>query len=359
MHEIVLNLHMHSRYSDGSATHDQIAAAALKAGLDAVIVTDHNVWVDGPEEYYRKNGRKLLLLVGEEVHDQARNPQKNHLLVFGARRELATYAYDPQKLLDQVNQAGGLAFIAHPVDPAAPAIGETDITWVDWDARGFHGLEVWNWFSEFKGHIKSKLHAIYYAFNPALSGFGPDPAALHKWDELLAQGRKLVAIAGSDAHALPARLGPIRRTVFPYEEHFRMVNMHLLLPRPLGDDVALDAALIYETLRQGHCFIGYDLPVSTRGFRLTIHAKEKIGGMGDEFSTQGGVTMQIKLPLRTECTIFKDGQPVKTFRDRDLYTYNTTEPGIYRVEAYLHYRGKRRGWIYTNPVYLRGEGVKG
>ena len=111
--------------------------------------------MDGPEEYYRKNGRKVLLLVGEEVHDQARNPQKNHLLVFGARRELAPYAYDPQKLLDQVNQAGGLAFIAHPADPAAPAIGETDITWEDWDVRGFHGLEVWNWFSEFKGHIKA------------------------------------------------------------------------------------------------------------------------------------------------------------------------------------------------------------
>jgi predicted metal-dependent phosphoesterase TrpH len=136
MHEIVLNLHMHTRYSDGHVSHDQVAAAALKAGIDAVIVTDHNVWVDGPEEYYRKEGRKVLLLVGEEVHDQGRDPQKNHLLVFGAERELATYAYDPQLLLDQANQAGGLAFLAHPADPAAPAIGETAITWVDWAAHG-------------------------------------------------------------------------------------------------------------------------------------------------------------------------------------------------------------------------------
>jgi len=288
------------------------------------------------------------------VHDQARDPQKNHLLVFGANRELATYAYDPQRLLDKVNEAGGLAFLAHPYDPAAPSIGETDITWVDWSARGFHGLEVWNWFSEFKGHIKSKLHAIFYAYNPTRSAVGADPQALRKFDELASAGRKLVMIAGSDAHALPARLGPLRRTLFPFEFHFRTVNMHLLLPRPLGEDSAQDAALIYDALRQGHCFIGYDLPAPTRGFTLTVHSTDKIGTMGDEFPAQGGITMQIKLPLRAECVVFKDGQPVKTLRNRDQYSYITAEPGVYRLEAYIHYKGQRRGWIYTNPVYVRG-----
>ena len=39
MHEIVVNLHMHTRYSDGTGTHKDIAHAAIKCGLDAVIVT--------------------------------------------------------------------------------------------------------------------------------------------------------------------------------------------------------------------------------------------------------------------------------------------------------------------------------
>ena len=43
MPEIVINLHMHTTYSDGSGTHADIANAAIKAGLDAVIITDHNV----------------------------------------------------------------------------------------------------------------------------------------------------------------------------------------------------------------------------------------------------------------------------------------------------------------------------
>ena len=99
MHEIVVNLHMHTTYSDGHGSHADIAEAALRSGLDAVIVTDHNVWVNGPQDYYKNGDQKVLMLIGEEIHDQARDPQKNHLLVFGAEKELATLASDPRHLL--------------------------------------------------------------------------------------------------------------------------------------------------------------------------------------------------------------------------------------------------------------------
>src|SRR3989304_3847025 len=108
MHEVIINLHMHTRYSDGSGIHKDIAAAALKADVDAVIVTDHNVLVHGFEGYYKEKNKKILMLIGEEVHDQARDPQKNHLLVFGANREVAAFAKKPQNLINQVHEAGGL-----------------------------------------------------------------------------------------------------------------------------------------------------------------------------------------------------------------------------------------------------------
>ncbi|NJD59199.1 MAG: hypothetical protein FIA98_07355, partial [Anaerolineae bacterium] len=161
MPEIILNLHMHTRYSDGSGTHAGIASDAMKAGIDALIVTDHNVWVNGLQGYIKEADRQVLVMVGEEIHDQARDPQKNHLLAFGVNRELATYAYDPQLLIDTIAKAGGLAFIAHPVDPAAPSVHQGDISWVDWNVHGFTGIELWNGFSEFKPRIKSFLHALY------------------------------------------------------------------------------------------------------------------------------------------------------------------------------------------------------
>ncbi len=169
MYEYVINLHMHTRYSDGHGSHADIVNTAMAVGLDAVIVTDHNVLVDGPQNVYQNGSQRLLMMVGEEVHNQVLQPQKNHLLVIGANRELAHLADDTQKLLDAVNHSGGVAYIAHPNDPAAPAVNEPDITWEDWDVQGFTGIELWNGMSEFKSLLRSKLHAIYYAFNPRQS----------------------------------------------------------------------------------------------------------------------------------------------------------------------------------------------
>jgi len=353
IHEIIVNLHMHTRYSDGAGSHADIAAAAMKAGIDAVIVTDHNVWVNGPAGYYNEGGKRVLLMVGEEVHDQTRNPQKNHLLVFGAQREMATYAYDPQLLLDTIAKAGGLSFIAHPVDPAAPSVHEGDISWVDWNVSGFSGLELWNGFSEFKPRIRSKLHAIYYAYFPRRIARGPLQEALRRWDELLSAGKKVVAVGGSDAHSHRMSLGPLRRTVFPYEFHFSTINTHVYVPRPLGSDSASDTSMILDALRSGHCFIGYDLPAPTRGFRFTARGMEESALMGDELNSKGGVTFQIHLPRRIECVLLKDGKPVRTWLNHDQCTYITSDPGVYRVEVYIQYLGRRRGWIYSNPVYIR------
>ena len=353
MHEVLVNLHMHTPYSDGHGSHGAIVRAAMQAGIDVVIVTDHNVLVQGPEDYYKNGDQRVLLLVGEEIHDQVRDPQKNHLLVFGVDKELAPLASDPQTLMDAVTQAGGISFIAHPVDPAAPAVGETDISWVDWQVRGFNGLELWNGMSEFKSLLKSKLHAIYYAYNPNRVARGPFPRTLQIWDELLSEGKKVFAIGGSDAHALPASMGFLRRTLFPYEFHFRSINTHLLLPEPLTGELYEDRQMILQALKRGCAFIGYDLPASTSGFHFLAHGKERIAQMGEEVSAKYGVTFQVRLPRRVECRLLKDGKVVKTWHKRETCTYISAETGIYRIEAYIQYKGQRCGWIFSNPIFVR------
>ncbi len=353
MHEVVINLHMHTPYSDGHYSHLEIVKAGLATGLDAVVVTDHNVLVNGPEDIYQDGDKRILLLVGEEVHDQKRDPQKNHLLVFGANRELATLAHDPQLLINAAKKAEGISFIAHPVDPAAPAVGEADISWEAWDVQGYTGLELWNGFSEFKALLKTKLHALFYAYFPKRIARGPHPHALLKWDELLKNGQRIVAIGGSDAHALPATMGPLHRTLFPYEFHFRTINTHLLLPAPLTGELAKDRRLVLDALAQGHAFIGYDLPASTKGFRFTAQGKDSQAWMGDELPAKHGVTLQIRLPRRAECSLIKDGHVLKSWRGRETCTHITTEPGVYRVEVYIDYLGRKRSWILSNPIYVR------
>jgi hypothetical protein len=355
MHEISVNLHMHTVFSDGHATHAEIAKAALRAGVDVVIVTDHNVHVEGPEDYYQEGDRRVLLLVGEEIHDQSRQPQKSHLLVFGAGRELATLAWDLPRLLEGVRKAGGLSFIAHPLDPPAPAVGEEDISWVDWQVSGFTGLELWNWLSEFKTRLKTRLHALYYAYNPARMASGPFPEVLKRWDELLASGQRLVAIGGSDAHALPARMGPFRRVIFPYEFHFRTINTHLLLEKALTGDLETDRRMIYDAFRRGRLFVGYDLPAPTQGFRFTANGYEGTAQMGEEILAVRGVTLQVRLPFPAECRLVRHGEVVQSWASQQHCAYITSQPGAYRAEAYINYLGQRRGWIFSNPIYVKGK----
>lgn len=353
MPEVVVNLHMHTRYSDGSGTHRDIAQAAFKAGVDVVIVTDHNILVRGFEGYYKEKNKKILMLIGEEVHDQARDPQKNHLLVFGAARELATFAENPQLLINQVRDAGGLSFLAHPDDPEAPAFKETDISWMDWSVQNFTGIELWNALSELKTIVPTKLHGAFYAFFPALVAHQPIPSTLAKWDELLSQGGKVVAIGGSDAHALHMSLGPIQRVIFPYEFHFRSVNTHVLVSEALSGDAALDKKLIYEAMRAGNCYVGYDLPASTRGFNFSGQGKDKNVIMGEELPAKGGVTLQAKLPSQAGIRLIKDGNIIQSWKNQLSCTHITTDPGVYRIEVYRRYLGRLRGWIYSNPIYVR------
>lgn len=353
MPEIILNLHMHTVFSDGTGTHQDIADAAIQAGLDAVIVTDHNRLVADQEGYYTTGDKSVLVLVGEEIHDIQREPQKNHLLVFGVNRELAGEAGDPQQLINTVKRSKGLSFLAHPTDPAAPLFDQGDFSWVDWEISGFTGIELWNGFSEFKTLLTSKAAAVWYAYLPKRIGRGPLPQTLEIWDRLTAAGRKVVAVGGSDAHALLGRLGPLKKTLFPYLFHFKSVNNHLLLPQGLSGDAKVDRRLIYDALRAGHGYVGYDLPYPTRGFRFTATGRGTQAMQGDEISLGEGITLQIILPKIAECILIKDGIPVKSWQNRLAGSFTATDPGVYRVEAYLPYQGLRRGWIYSNPIYIR------
>lgn len=353
MHEITVNLHMHTRYSDGTGLHKDIAAAAIRQGLDAVIVTDHNVLVKDFEGYHRDGEKRVLMLVGQEVHDQARDPQKNHLLIFGAERDLATLAESPQALINAVRDSGGICFLAHPHEPAAPLFHETAITWDDWEVQGFTGIELWNHLSQLKYVLNNWPSAIFHVFFPRLFSRGPDLPTLQKWDELLASGRRVVAIGGSDAHALHHHLGPIRKTIFPYDFHFAALNTHLLVDRPLGDDSRADCGLVLESLGRGRGWLGFDLIAPTRGFRFNAQGREQEATMGEEIPLAGGVTLQVKLPAAAQVVLMRNGQKVQEWKRAENCTYTVTEAGVYRVEVHKRYLGARRGWIYSNPIYVK------
>jgi len=345
-HERVGNLHVHTTHSDGHATHAEVAGFAARAGLDFVVVTDHNVY-DGERQGWHDH---VLLLVGEELHDPE-DAHHNHLLALGIDGELADTRPDPQARIDAANAAGGLAFLAHPVEHSGPLAGEPEIDWVRWDVSGYAGLEVWNHMSEFKAHLANWPITLLAAFFPKLVIRGPHPETLARWDALLARG-PVYGIAGSDAHGTTYSLGPLRRQVLSYPYLFRALSTHVLLDDVWSGDVARDAGLVWGALRRGRAFMAYDGLAPTRGFTFVAEHAGTVHAMGETIDADGEVTLRITTPQRARLRLMQNGFPVGEATGTRL-THRTTAPGAYRVEAYRSYAFRQRAWILSNPIMVR------
>lgn len=129
--------HLHSVYSDGELTPQQLVAAARAAGLDFIATTEHNT-SDGHGAWRAHAGDDLLVILGEEV-----TTPTGHWLALGIPPgTVVDWRYRVRdgmvgQHLDQVHQAGGLCVAAHPYGPYPS--GEFMYPY-----RGFDVVEVWN-----------------------------------------------------------------------------------------------------------------------------------------------------------------------------------------------------------------------
>ena len=349
MIEVIANLHMHTPYSDGEKYHAEIAALAKQAGLEIICTTDHNIFVHGLEGYV--NG--VMLLVGEEVHDAQRRPQQNHCLIYNANDEMSLHAANPQRLVDEANQRGGMTFFAHVVEYASRVGPEREAyPWVDWQVQRNTGIEIWNYMTDFKSRLWNWPLTLLYVFFPSLAVSGPFKATLRRWDELLSEGRQVVAFGNSDAHGTHFRAGPITREIFPYEYLFRCVNTHLLIDKPFVRDFEADKKLVYAALRAGHCFVGYDLSAPTKGFRFSATSGASQAMMGDVLPRRGATKFEVSCPSTAKIKLLRDGKVVASTTGKKL-EHTSVEPGVYRVECYRPFRLLNRGWIFSNPIYVK------
>jgi hypothetical protein len=341
--------HTHSIYSDGEADYATIARAAEAADLNFIILTDHNIRPQGLERYY---GR-ILVLTGEEIHNVRRQPQANHLLAYGTGQEMTPYSFgSPQTLIQKVKESEGFCYIAHPVEKGRAFRPDlAPIPWTNWPTENISGLEIWNYMSEFKHLMWSRFTALIYTFLPEIGIRGPHRATLKLWDELLAKGQRLSALGSADAHGTPYNIGPFKRVIFPYDYLFRCVTTHILTKGPLTGDLEQDKAVIYEALNQGRTWVAYDLPASSRGFQFYARSGSARATIGEELKRLGAISLNIKMPARAEVKLLRDGKVIRHTR-KTAYEYTSAEPGIYRVEAYRNFRGRRVGWIFSSPIYV-------
>jgi hypothetical protein len=226
-------------------------------------------------------------------------------------------------------------------------------SWRDWQIDNFSGIELWNQMSEFKSNTNNLGSALVNALFPKRMTTGPLERTLALWDKLIATNKRpIIAIGGVDAHKIMKKAGPFTINLYPYLHHFKSITTHILVDQPPKGNFIEDRNAVIKAISQGHCFVAYDLPASAFGFRFTAHNDDGYFMMGDQVEIKGGITFQIRLPQKNLCRLIKDGALVKEWTNRDVCTFNTTESGVYRVESFIPYKGKLRGWIFSNPIYI-------
>ncbi len=323
-------IHIHTRYSDGAGTYEDIARVANAQQLDYLIVTDHNTLQplrDGKQGWHGTT----LVLVGTEISTRA-----GHYLALNITHEIDRQKLATQQIIDEVNRQGGLGFIAHPYFKKR--------RWTDWSVTGFTGVEAYNVAHDTLDENRLRL-ALWTLMVPTEQFYESlldrpyDP--LRKWDELIAQHGRIVGIGSSDAHEVRI----LGMNFAPYDIMFQLIRTHVLIP-----SATLTAEAIYDALRQGHAYLAIELMDPLKGFSFMAEDGQRVLGiMGDEVTWQPNLFLSCWLPAPANLTLFKDGVAVETTVADRWWRYPVSERGTYRLEAMRH----NKPWIMSNPIYVR------
>jgi hypothetical protein len=348
LHDLACVVHLHSTHSDGTGTVEQIVAAGQKAGVDAILLTDHDSLGGRSQEGWHGN---VLLLVGEEVSPERRN----HYLAFGLDETIDHDGLDSAGIVRAVEDAGGFGFAAHPFSKGSDRFSRlgTGMPFEDVETAGLAGIELWSFVTDTGESIGSIPEALRFVARPLDVLEHPPEANLEGWQRMCAE-RRTVAIGGLDAHQIGIRVrGRVPLRLMSYARSFRQFRTHVLCEELPSGDLEHDRAQVYSALREGRCYIGVDGRAPARGFSFWAEAADgAVLPMGAE-APRGDWTLRATVPRPAKLRLLRDGSEAASALGGEIELPAAGEAGVYRVTATLEHRGRDRTWILSNPIYLR------
>jgi len=308
-------LHIHAEDADHTkGTRPEVLAAAKETGVNVVMWTDHR----GPKP------------------DTWRGVREGVLFIAGA---------EDDHFLNYPSDTLPLKFLSHLEERP------------DMSSSGFQGQEIYN------RHTDATIHKEVYDYirdamkKPAewralvskvkqypdeVFAAGTDvlPQFLERWDKETASHR-FTGIAANDAHQNNIFNGV---TFDPYAVAFRFVSTHILARE-------LTERGIRESLAAGRVYVAFDWLCDPTGFYFTADNNLGVFDMGDHVPMLRNTKLTARLPIPAKIKIVHGDKIVAEANDWKI-SYTVTEPGTYRLEAWLTIDGEFRPWIFANPIYV-------
>jgi hypothetical protein len=303
------DLHLHTHHSDGERDPAELVAAAHTGGLDFIVSTEHNTNSANREWPACRTG-SLLVIPGVEV-----TTRHGHWLAVGLPPGgWVDWRYGPSDgvfsgFADEVRQDGGLVVAAHPAAPLPGSAWEFGFAEVD-------AIEVWNG----KWNVD-------------------DEVSLRIWQRMLRQGRRIVAVGGSDAHSKRQVVGAPQTAVH-------------------ADELSMPA--IIDGLRRGRSYIAGSRDAACE---LTASCPSgEVAGPGQQLRVAPGDPVTVTAvvsgaPGTTAALITADGcagrAPVASAGSRLQWQLDAESARFARLEVRDGRRGRLGAMVaLTNPVWL-------
>jgi len=351
-------IHVHSRYTDGSGTVEEILQAARSCSLDFVVITDHNTLAarrDGYENFHPgepgKAGRTLLL-VGEEISTAA-----GHVLSIGASRShFAPGITDISRLMENIHADSGIAIIAHPDHPR--------LGWKRGNFGGADGIEIINADREWRNDSPLEIVDAWVGELLGLPGMhyliDAPSENLRSWDQDSAWAG-LAGIGSVDAHA---RFRLFGETVFyfpSYARTFSLLNTFVILHEALSCDSYLARRQVVEALGKGRCFFAFQGLGDASGFEFYAENHQAVFLPHDTLfaSDSAAATLLASAPSAENVVVqlYRNGEATESAHTSES-RIQITQPGVYRIIVFQErpqwpWRSRRRvPWIFSNPIYV-------
>ncbi len=151
------DLHIHSTFSDGFASPEEIVKEAIKKGIKCICITDHGEVEGAIRAMKFAFDKDILVIPGIEVTSKS-----GHILGINVKKVIPNWL-SAEKTIKEIRKQGGLAIIAHPFDwPIEDFIGgEKEILRLQPD-----GIEAFNASVLVKSSNKKALDfALKYNFS--------------------------------------------------------------------------------------------------------------------------------------------------------------------------------------------------
>lgn len=348
-------LHVHSLASDGAGDIDEIVAAAAEAGVDFLVLSDHNPFAaNRPETAWYGD---VLLIVAEEI-----STEQGHLLALQVAPHRYRFGPAARQAIADIDDEGGWALVAHG-----------DHARQGWRGGrgGTAGLEVINLAAAW-----SRQTALSRAAVVGTSFIDSDHAALKLlrhpwpglwlWDSLVALSpeeppmvrRRRVAIAAADAH------GPVVGPAPGYAETLAAVSTLVWLgespqqARAAGTAASVVEQKLMEALRGGRAAVETTALGDARNFRFIAESSAAIVKLGEFAAWESGpwrLRVDFDADTKTEIVLLRDGKQIAHTTESTLEG-DAEVPGTYRAEVYRTDVADRKAggppWLVSNPIYV-------